>query len=534
MDFGNKGKSSVNTGLIAGVVAVLTVLLALGGLLIAQLEDTLLLPINASAEAEQVDELFKVLLGFGGAIFLLVEGALLYSIIRFRAKKGDTSDGPTIHGNVTLELIWTAIPAVIVLFLVVYSYQVWVDIREPKEDEMVVHATGARFAWTFSYDLAVPEDMVTMFRENDVMADLDGSEEDGYTINVSSNILHVYDERPVVMVMNTQDVIHSFWVPEMRIKQDLLPGRTTEIRFTPISLERDYDEEAAAIYDEAADLAVSTYRESTELSTLVTFFGPDGEEVARLADAYAIGEFNRIVEAVRAVRNENPNLETRSTGFADAINTRLTENLQNLPQEDLQAFASAFGTNGVNYNQYRVVCTELCGSGHGSMYAYVRVYDNEQDYYETFVNPTLFARANPPDDPVLLGGQILESGTYPCSGCHTLQESGDGFSIDWGGLTGPSLEGIGERSAGSRSSATGLAAEEYIFQSLYAPGAYEAPGFNNLMNNFQFGNPDGDNYMPVNDAKAIVAYLCSLNDTGESACNLENLDNYAASFADDN
>ncbi|PJF20913.1 MAG: hypothetical protein CUN56_13770 [Phototrophicales bacterium] len=534
MDLGNKGKSSVNAGLIAGVVAVLTVLLALGGLLISQLEDTVLLPINASAESEQVDQLFRVLLGIGGAIFLLVEGALLYSIIRFRVKKGDTSDGPTIHGNVTLELVWTAIPAVIVLFLVVYSYQVWIDIRAPKEGEMVVNATGARFAWTFNYDLPVPDDMVAMFRENDLMSELEGNEEDGYTLNVTSNILHVYDERPVVMVMNSQDVIHAFWVPEMRIKQDLLPGRTTEIRFTPIALEREYDAEANAVYDEAADLAVTNYRENGELTTLVTFFGTDGEEVARLLETYTIGEFNRIVEAVRSVRNENPKVDPRSTSFTTAVKDRLTENLQNLPEEDMLAFASAFGTNGINYNQYRVVCTELCGSGHGAMYAYVRVYDSEQDYYETFVNPTIFARANPPDDPVLQGAQILASGTYPCSGCHLLQESGDGFTIDWGGLTGPALEGVGERAATNRSNSTGLAPEEYLFQSLYIPGAYLVPGFNNLMNNFQFGNPDGDLYMPVNDAKAIVAYLCSLSESSEYACDLENLDAYAASFIDDN
>jgi heme/copper-type cytochrome/quinol oxidase subunit 2 len=98
-----------------------------------------LLPPQASAGARQVDELFRILLIIGGAIFLLVEGLLLYSVIRFRAQPGDTTDGPSIHGNPTLEVIWTAIPSVIVLVLVVLGYQVWVDIRRVGADGDLVN-----------------------------------------------------------------------------------------------------------------------------------------------------------------------------------------------------------------------------------------------------------------------------------------------------------------------------------------------------------------------------------------------------------
>src|SRR5690349_15851568 len=86
-------------------------LIAFGGLVIAEATPALF-PVQASAEAPQVDNLFKFMLAIGGAIFLLVQGALVYSVIRFRARPGDTSDGVPLHGNATLEIVWTIIPAV--------------------------------------------------------------------------------------------------------------------------------------------------------------------------------------------------------------------------------------------------------------------------------------------------------------------------------------------------------------------------------------------------------------------------------------
>lgn len=186
-----------------------------GGLLIGTLTDRLF-PVQASAEAEQIDSLFTVLLVIGGAIFLLVQGMLVFSILRFRARPGDMSDGVPMHGNVTLEIVWTAIPAVIVAFLVIYSYSVWTSIRTVRPDEeLAVEAIGQRFAWTFSYTdplNRIPADRPQTFNDS---------------------ILYTYVGRPVAVRMNTQDVNHAFWVPAMRVKQDLIAGYTTEVRFTP-------------------------------------------------------------------------------------------------------------------------------------------------------------------------------------------------------------------------------------------------------------------------------------------------------------
>ncbi|GAB4515566.1 MAG: cytochrome c oxidase subunit II [Anaerolineae bacterium] len=403
MDLGRN--NSNNNGVLLPVIGGVALVLIIGGFLIAQLTGSAF-PVQASAESEQIDALFSVLLGIGGAVFLLVQGLLVYSVIRFRRREGDESDGPTIHGNVLLELIWTAIPAVIVLGLVIYSYIVWVDIREPKDNELVVQAVGQRYAWTFGY--YEPR----LDCEGDQVDERLDCETRTVNPNINSNILHTYSGRPVRMVMNTTDVIHSFWVPTMRIKQDLLPGRTTEIRFTP-----------------------------------------------------------------------------------------------------------------TEPGEYRVVCTELCGAGHGQMYAAIIVHDSEETYLANFLDPAVESVVVPPADPVQLGGQLLASGTYPCSGCHVLQD--EEFGISWNGNTGPSLEGLGDR-AGNR--VAGQSAEEYIFVSLYDTDAYLVPGYGNLMLQFQHDDASAPAYMPKEDAQAIVAYLCTQTTSGESACDLDNLAAFAESY----
>ncbi len=190
-------------------IAVAFVLLVVGGLIIAE-ATPLVLPPQASAEAAQVDELVKILLALGGAIWLLVQGAIVYSVIRFRARAGDRSDGPAMHGNSTLEFIWTLIPAITVIILSIISFQVWVNITSARDNEQIVQARGARFLWSFSYEIPGEAQMV------------------------NSPVLHTWVGQPVALTLQTADVNHSFWVPAMRIKQDLLAGRRAEARFTPV------------------------------------------------------------------------------------------------------------------------------------------------------------------------------------------------------------------------------------------------------------------------------------------------------------
>lgn len=223
----SNGRSVSLIWIIAGGLAII-----LGGLLLASFTPAIF-PTEGSTQSQQVDALFRFMLFIGGAIFLLVNGLLLYSVIRFRARKGDTSDGPPIQGNTTLEFTWTVISAVIVLVLTIYSFQVWQSIRAPQPNEQVVNVVGQRFAWSFTYDIPqadLPEGVTVDQLPDDIKAVYTA----GKTLNFSSSQLHTWVGQPVHVLLTTQDVNHSFWIPGMRIKQDLLAGRETDVRFTPI------------------------------------------------------------------------------------------------------------------------------------------------------------------------------------------------------------------------------------------------------------------------------------------------------------
>ena len=100
-------------------------------------------PVQADTEARQIDRLYDVLLIVSVPIFVLVEVIVLFCVWKFRMRPGEElKDGPPIHGNTTLEVIWTAIPAILLVFLCVYAYVVLVDIERPQRNEMIINVTG--------------------------------------------------------------------------------------------------------------------------------------------------------------------------------------------------------------------------------------------------------------------------------------------------------------------------------------------------------------------------------------------------------
>jgi cytochrome c oxidase subunit II len=167
-------------------------------------------PADASGAADQIDTVYDVLLICSVPVFVLVMTIAIYSVVRFRAKPGDMRDGPPIHGNTRLEVIWVTIPFLMVTALAVYAWIVLDDIEARQPNELPVNVTGQQFTWTFEYP---------------------GEE-------VSSTELVLPQDRPVDFRIRTRDVIHSFWVPEFRLKSDAVPGLTTKIRLTPDRLGR--------------------------------------------------------------------------------------------------------------------------------------------------------------------------------------------------------------------------------------------------------------------------------------------------------
>jgi cytochrome c oxidase subunit II len=225
-----------------------------------------LLPEQASEQAPLVDNFFNVMVTIATALFLVVQGAIVLFVIRYRRRAGDDTDGVPIEGSVPLEILWTAIPSIIVVGIGAYSVEVYAEMggfdatgstlmahhhsstpgerspvdrmvigdaiaaptisnSEPGIDlaearvptygigastkaeanpaDLVVNVTGLQYAWIFNY----PD-----------------------SGNISGE-LHVPVGKDVQLNLSTQDVIHSFWVPQFRLKQDVIPGQNTELRF---------------------------------------------------------------------------------------------------------------------------------------------------------------------------------------------------------------------------------------------------------------------------------------------------------------
>lgn len=163
-------------------------------------------PVQASTAATDIDTVWDVLLILSVPIFVLVMSVALYSVFAFRVDPGDTSDGAPIHGNTKLEVVWVTIPFLIVIALSIYAAVVLSDIEAKEPDTMVVNVTGRQFVWSFEYP---------------------GQGK------VKSNELVLPKDRRVEFRVTTEDVIHSFWVPQFRLKTDTVPGLTTKIRVTP-------------------------------------------------------------------------------------------------------------------------------------------------------------------------------------------------------------------------------------------------------------------------------------------------------------
>ena len=186
--------SLIGIGLVAGAIATAVAIFVPW------------LPEDASRERGRIDFVFWFTVAICIVIFALVVAVLVYSIINFRAKPDDDSDGPPIHGNTTLEIVWTLIPTLLVTSIGVVSAIVLSKNDALGKNVLHVNVTAQQFAWSFSY----PESQ-----------------------NLTSGVLRLPLGRSVLLSFTAKDVIHSFWVPQFGQKQDTVPGLHTQLHITP-------------------------------------------------------------------------------------------------------------------------------------------------------------------------------------------------------------------------------------------------------------------------------------------------------------
>jgi cytochrome c oxidase subunit 2 len=164
------------------------------------------LPPVAGEEAKRVDFVFWFTTAICIGIFALVGAVIVYSVLKFRAAPDDDSDGPPIHGHTGLEIVWTAIPAMLVTAISIVSGVVLTQNDRIPKDHLTVDVSAQQFAWSFKY----PE----------------------YD-DITTGDLVLPRGRSTILKISAVDVIHSFWVPQFRQKQDALPDQINSLKVTP-------------------------------------------------------------------------------------------------------------------------------------------------------------------------------------------------------------------------------------------------------------------------------------------------------------
>lgn len=167
----------------------------------AQTGGSFWLPPPEATSAYVVDAVFKLVLAIAAFFFLLIVVLTVLFVILYRRREG-VEPGATASHNTPLEVVWTAIPVAIVVAVFYFGFTGYMDLRQAPPNAYEVRVTAKKWSWLFTYP-------------------------NGY----ASDVLHVPVDRPIRLTMTSEDVIHSFYVPLFRIKQDVVPGRYTTTWF---------------------------------------------------------------------------------------------------------------------------------------------------------------------------------------------------------------------------------------------------------------------------------------------------------------
>jgi len=185
---------------VVGILVIVVSVLAYAGLIAVGL-----MPVAASAQSVPIDRLLNLEWATISFLSALILVPFTYSLVVFRRKKGDTTDATHVEGNTNLEIAWTIVPLFLVMAFAYLGAGNLAQIQRADPDAMVVKVTAQQWSWSFEYP----------------------------SYGVTSTELHLPVDKQVLLQMTSRDVIHSFWVPEFRPKQDLVPGRITQLRITP-------------------------------------------------------------------------------------------------------------------------------------------------------------------------------------------------------------------------------------------------------------------------------------------------------------
>lgn len=164
------------------------------------------LPEQASSFAPKVDWIHNLVTDISVFFTVAIVGAMIYFAIRYRQRDGVDHETPGIEGNVALEILWTVVPSIVCVFVAAYGVIIYQEMRTPPADAMTINVIGQKWKWDFQYD--------------------NGKE------TTAEFVVPV--NKPIKLRITSRDVLHSFFIPDMRVKVDAVPGQYTQLWFEPI------------------------------------------------------------------------------------------------------------------------------------------------------------------------------------------------------------------------------------------------------------------------------------------------------------
>jgi cytochrome c oxidase subunit 2 len=198
-----------------GFWALLFLLVPIGGVLTFVLapQYRIWLPVDVSEHGSTIDGLFMFILWLTGIVFIITEFVLFWFVWKYGGKK-NADDVEFSHGSHSLEVVWTILPAVTLLFIAIYQMDAWAAAKmRPPDIEPLCEVTGRQFNWDFRYP---------------------GPDEELYTaddIVRTDGILYLPYGEDVLLKITSADVLHSFFLPNLRLKQDVIPGMEQQMWF---------------------------------------------------------------------------------------------------------------------------------------------------------------------------------------------------------------------------------------------------------------------------------------------------------------
>ncbi len=311
------------------------------------------LPPNVSTYGGEIDYFFYVIYYITAVVFFLVAGAMIVFLIKYRYQEGRRAT--YTHGNTTLEIVWTTATFVAMLVLALVSKPLWGRIKQQvpaAQNSVVVQVTAKQFNWEVRYP--GPDG------EFDTPADTAAGTLDDYQVD---NDMHVPVNAVVRVVLKSKDVIHSFFVPQLRLKQDAVPGHTITAWF---KAEKDYTSRFSLGMEFQNDLDNGSLSEDFVLQFSSKSLQQDFKNVEELQ------------------KSKTPVLTS-----AAGVSIQEAGNSWLITDESIRRKYIVKKENGalnVYSNVYEIPCAELCGFGHSGMLGHLYV-DTPEDY-EQWKNET--------------------------------------------------------------------------------------------------------------------------------------------------